>query len=159
MSHVEKAIGTISDDPKLLDCIETALAKTFPKAHLNRDAKTWRWYGTWVNDYDKESAAYKQGYDPKEYGKCEHSISLDGCGYDIGIVKSKQGKGYTLLFDFYGTGANLRREFGTGCEKLTDAINVEVMKAKARRAGYEFTTKKLDNGAVVMSVNQNVGGF
>ena len=152
MSHVEKAVGTISDDPKLLECIEKALLANFPKAHLLKGKKTYNWYGRHVGDHP-----LPEGFKADELGVCEHAISLDGCGYEVGLVKSKKGKGYSLLFDFWGTGQKLRESFGAGCEKLTDAINVEVMKAKAKRAGYEFTTKKLDSGATVLTVNQNVG--
>lgn len=148
MSHVEKAVGTISDDPKLLDCIEKALAEVFPTAKLHRGKKHYNWFGRHVGDHP-----LPEGFTAGELGKCEHAISLDGCGYEVGIVKSKKGVGFSLLFDFWGTGQKLRETFGAGCEKLTDAINTEVMKAKARRAGYSFTTKKLENGGTVITVN------
>jgi hypothetical protein len=56
----------------------------------------------------------------------------------------------------------LKSEFGDNCERLTDAINNEVMKTKARRAGFMFTEKKLDNEATVLTINtgnQSTGGF
>ena len=114
MSHVV-ASGVIITD---IDCLRAAVAKVMG-LHWKENQKTWKWYGKWVNDYSAADAAYKLGIDTKDYGKCEHAISVNGSGYEIGIMKRKDGKGYSLVFDFFGVnGRNIQKVVGDGCEKL-----------------------------------------
>jgi hypothetical protein len=65
------------------------------------DRKTYKWFGSWEKDYNADDAAYKNGFDPKDYGKCDWAISVEGCEYEIGVVKRKDGEGWTLVWDFY----------------------------------------------------------
>lgn len=114
MSHVV-ASGVIITD---IDCLKAAVARV-PGLHWKENQKTWAWYGKWVGDYDAADAAYKLGIDTKDYGKCEHAIKVDGSNYEIGVMKRKDGKGYSLVFDFFGSnGKKIQQMVGDGCEKL-----------------------------------------
>lgn len=113
MSHVEASKAKPTD----LDILREATA-LFPQLHWKENQKTYEWYRQWMNDYHGEHAAYKQGIDPKDYGKCEHAISVDGSAYEIGVCKRKDGQGYSLVWDFYGTGRNINKVIGDGAEKL-----------------------------------------
>ena len=99
MSHV--ALCKLS--VKSLDALEQACEMLGLK--LIRDKKTYSWFGSWVNDYHADDAAYLQGVDPKDYGKCEHCIvdPNNKNAYEIGVIKSPDGVGYKLIFDFYGS--------------------------------------------------------
>jgi hypothetical protein len=117
MSHVVSIKCEIKD----LAALEDAL-KEFKGAKLVRDVKTYRWFGQWMNDYGANDAAYKQGIDPKDYGKCEHRIELSGCGYDIGLVK--KGDGFVPVCDFWGTGQVLQQTFGNNLSGLIQQYGV-----------------------------------
>lgn len=34
----------------------------------------WDWYGSWANDYSSDDAAYRNGFNADEYGKCEFAL-------------------------------------------------------------------------------------
>ncbi len=68
---------------------------------LNRGKKTYKWYGTWVNDYSQEDAAYRMGVKTSDYGKCEASITIPGCSYEAGLVKGENEGEFNLIFDNY----------------------------------------------------------
>lgn len=135
MSHVVSSKVRFTD----LDALEAALKiVSGGRAHLLRDQKTWKWYGTWVNDYSQEDAAYKLGIDPKDYGKCDSAIHLDGCSYEIGLYK--RGNAYICGFDFWGSEGNkLRSLFGQGLEKLGKEYARQATVRAAERLGYSWT--------------------
>ena len=95
--------------------------------------KTYRWFGRWVQDYHAADAAYKQGFDPKQYGKCDHVIKVPDAGYDIGVVKQPNGK-YKMIYDFFGPGRKIVTTLGKGCEKLVQyyGLNRSAMVARAK---------------------------
>lgn len=80
--------------------------------------QTYKWYGRFVNDYHGGDAAYKNGIDPKKYGTCDHAITVEGSGYEIGIMKRTDGKGWSPVWDFFGTGRKINEVVGDGAEKL-----------------------------------------
>lgn len=138
MSHVFGGTVVIND----IEALVEAIAK-FPRLKFKRDQKTYRWYGAWMNDYSANDAAYKNGIDPKDYGKSEHAIEVNGSSYDVGVVKRKDGKGYTLVWDFYGTGGNINHTIGASAEKLMKEYNRAVIMKQARSKGYTVQTKKV----------------
>lgn len=113
MSHVVSSPILISD----LACLKAAVQK-ISGLHWKEGQKQWRWYGSWQDDYAAADAAYKLGIDVKDYGTSDHVITVDGSGYDIGVMKRKDGKGYSLVWDFFGTGRHINEVVGDGCEKL-----------------------------------------
>lgn len=110
------ASGIIYTD---MACIRAAVAK-IKGLHWKENQKTWAWYGKWVGDYDASDAAYKLGIETKDYGTCEHAIKVDGSNYEIGVMKRNDGKGWSLVFDFFGhNGQQIQKVVGTGAEKLS----------------------------------------
>jgi ribosomal protein S17E len=135
MSHVE-TVNVVITDLKALDaaCARLGVA-------LVKDKTTYNWFGVSVGDYPVPA-----GFKAADLGKCEHAIQVPGAHYEIGVVPARNpdgtvAKGYTLLYDFYGSGGRhdgqkLQKKFGTGLTKLVDAYSVEALKAKARASGY-----------------------
>lgn len=105
-----------------------ALAEACPSIGLEfrRDQLTWKWYGTWVNDYSAADAAYKSGIKPEDYGKCLHAIGVQGnaTAYEIGLVPNPHGEGFIPVYDFYGSsGDAIRQRASQGLEKLRVAYS------------------------------------
>ncbi len=135
MSHVV----TIQLEVKDLKALE--IAARFLGAELVRDKKTFRWYGRWMNDYSADNAAYKQGVDPKNYGKCDHIITHPQCSYDIGLVKQPNGS-FMIIADEWGPGG-LPKVFGQGMQKLKQRYGVAVASRTLQSQGW-FITEKAD---------------
>ena len=113
MSHVVSSEVVAND----LDILKKAVAQ-FPKLHWMENQKTHAWAGEWVDDYDQKDAVYKRGIDVSQYGHCEHAIKLDGCNYEIGVVKRNDGTGYSLVWDFWAQGKRINQYIGDNAEKL-----------------------------------------
>lgn len=116
MSHVVCSRIIITD----LDLLKKALAD-FPKLKWNKDKKTYKWWGRWEDDYAAKDAAYKNGIDVDQYGKCDVCIQMDGVEYEIGVVKRKDGQGWSLVWDNVCDGEILSRYIGRNGEKLMTA--------------------------------------
>ena len=148
MSHVETARVSVVD-LKALKAACTRLGVEFVEGK-----KTYNFYGRHVGDYPLPA-----GFTAAEMGKCEHAIKVPGVHYEIGVAPSKNGKGYTLLYDFYGSGSNaahdgekLLKKFGQGLTKLVDAYSIEALKAQARAKGYMTQESVLSNGKTKLVV-------
>ena len=133
MSHVVKVELVITD----LDALEkacSALGLTYDKTE-----NTWRWYGTWVNDYSKGDAAYVHGITPDRYGKADAGIvRVPGCGWDIGVYKVP-GKENTwcLIYDFYAGGHGIEKALGKALPDLNKAYGAEVFKKQMKAKGLQ----------------------
>jgi hypothetical protein len=106
---------------------------------LVRDQTTHKWWDTWVNDYHADDAAYKSGVKPEDYGKCLHAIRVKGHpeAYEAGVIRNPNGKGYTIIYDFYGSkGRTLQDAIGEGGELLKQAYVAELNKREAINQGY-----------------------
>ena len=147
MSHVETAKVTITD----LEALQKAAARL--GAEFVQDKKTYPFFGRHVGDYP-----LPQGFTASEMGKCDHAIRVPGINYEVGVCRAKDGKGYTLLFDFYGhqrgghDGELLRKHFGDKLVKLVDAYSIEALKSVARKKGYTTSESKLPNGKTKLLV-------
>ena len=134
MSHVKTGTVIITD----IDCLQLAV-ESIDGLTFKRDQKTHRWFGVWADDYSKADAAYKNGVDTKDYGKCEHAIECRGSQYDIGVVRRKDGKGYTLVWDFYGSGMSINRKIGDQGQLLAKEYNRQVVLKRAKTEGWHVT--------------------
>jgi hypothetical protein len=115
MSHVVSLNFYIDD----LDCLETACKNL--GLELRRGQKEYKWFGEWREDYNEDSAAYKQGIKPEDYGKCEHAIVVkdNPKAYEIGLVPRTDGKpGYQMAYDFWAGGHGLMEKVGENASKL-----------------------------------------
>ena len=132
MSHVATIDIVISD----LDALEAACKENGWR--LMRGQKTYKWYGTWVNDYHGADAAYKHGVNPKSYGKCEHAIKVGGAGaYEIGVSRNEAGD-LVLIWDFYG--GSIEKACGKDCHKLFESYTKHVVTKKMKAKGYSSPT-------------------
>lgn len=152
MSHVVCSKAIITD----LDCLEAVLSQHFPKLHLKRGQRTHKWFGRWVKDYHGTDAAYKNGVDPKTFGTCEHAITMDGCGYEIGLVRVPGKEGWTLVWDFWGGhGRMLNEAIGTAGETLMVAYGKEFCSRFAESIGATISTEETEDESIVeIEVNQ-----
>jgi hypothetical protein len=134
MSHVAK-VDTVILDLELLKQAAKACGLEF-----RENQKTYRWYGRWVNDYHGADAAYKQGIDPKNYGKCTHAIAVRGnpSAYEIGVVKNPTGDGYLLIWDFYAGGYGLQDCIGRDGSKLLDQYSKLATIQHAEQQGWTW---------------------
>lgn len=138
MSHV----ATVEIEFKDLAALKAAVERI--GLEWREGQKTFKWYGRFMNDYHGQDAAVTQGYDPQDFGKCEHAIGVPGNSraYEIGVVPSKSGSGYALLFDYWNGGHGLMEKVSSaidktkqGIGKLAQAYATEVAKKKLRQKG------------------------
>jgi len=150
MSHVAKIDIEIKDLESLQKAAEDC------GLIMNYGQKNYRWYGQWVNDYAKGDAAYKHGIDPKDYGKCEHALSIPGNpgAYEVGVVKNPNGEGWVLIWDFYGGGHGLQKHLGGSkdCVKLMNAYSKHVVIKQANMLGYTYEEEVDEEGAVCLTL-------
>lgn len=147
MSHVEKARCEILD----LDVLEHTMKQDNPDLELVRGKTNYNWYGRWVNDYHDKNAAYRQGVDTKDYGKCDHVIRFKGQDageYEIGLVKNADGKGYSMVYDFFGSGARYSNKYGKQLGAVIQPYAVAMSKRKLTSMGYKFREEKTKEGKV-----------
>lgn len=144
MSHVVTVKIEIQD----LEAVEAACARL--GWHWRPNQKTYAWYGRWLKDYHGNDAAYKNGFDPEQFGKCEHAIGVPKARYEIGLIR--QGAAYTLLWDNYATGGlqNLTQE--NGLQGFLAAYAAEKAKLTAKRQGFKVREQVLDNGNIKLTV-------
>lgn len=115
--------------------------------------RTYNWFGRSVGDYK-----LPEGMKAEDLGKCDHVVKVPGVNYEISLVKRKDGKGFTPMYDFWGNGTGehdgnkLKEKFGGKLEKFVDAYSVEALKRQAMRKGYLASEKALPNGKIQLTV-------
>ncbi len=130
MSHCVDIKTVIQD----LDALEAACEKL--GLELKRGQQTYKWWGHSVGDYP-----IPEGLTEEDLGKCEHALVVkdNAQAYEVGLVKTKDGKGYRLLYDYYGGGKGLMAKIGDNADTLTQRYAAEVATRQARRQGYRVT--------------------
>jgi hypothetical protein len=105
---------------------------------LRENQKTWKWWGSWANDYHADNAAYRQGIKPEDYGKCEHAIGVPGnqSAYEVGLCRDQDGN-LRLAFDFYAGGRGLCDFVGNKGEKLFQTVGKHKAIADCKAAGWQ----------------------
>ncbi len=150
MSHVASVELEIDDLGSLKEAAK-ALGLEFVDGQT-----TYKWYGRFMNDYSGADAAHLKGIDPKEYGKCLHAMRIPGNdrSYEVGVIKSPTGKGYTLVWDFWQGGFGLQKAIGKDGGLLKQ--NYAVMRAKKEmlRKGYRATTTKDAKGNMFLAFTE-----
>jgi hypothetical protein len=146
MSHVTTIDLFITD----LDSLAKACERL--GLELVKGQKTFKWFGQWVGDYRGQDAAYNQGVDVKDYGKCDHAIRVKGNAraYEIGLVKRADGKaGWQLIWDNWAGGHGLcakvqyeGKQKKPNADKLKDWYAAEVAQKQMRRQGFRVTAKQ-----------------
>jgi|TARA_R110000824_G_scaffold132891_2_gene295483 hypothetical protein len=143
MSHVTTGEMCITN----LDYAEIAAKRLGGK--LIRDQKTFEWYGEWLNDWSGARAAVSRGIDPATFGQCDHAIVMSDAvkgDYEIGLVKRADGKGFDAVYDLWGRGEKLEKEFGVGLCDLKTEIGVVTSMKTYGRMGYQVKETKNKQG-------------
>lgn len=111
MSHIIEIELLIND----LAALKAAVAAD-PRLEW-REKKTYNWYGRRVGNEPLPG-----GLSVSDLGKCDFAIGVKGKpgAYEVGVIKKKDGSGYTLMGDFYCGGFGLCEVVG---EKLPGSTN------------------------------------
>lgn len=105
MSHIVEIDLLIND----LECLKRAVAAD-PRLEW-REQQTYKWFG-------QSYGVLPEGTTKEDLGKCDFAIGVKGNpkAYEVGVVKKKDGTGYTLVGDFWNGGYGLCEVVG---EKIT----------------------------------------
>ena len=146
MSHLVTIPAQFND----LQCLaEAAKALGLQFNWFNTDMQ---WYGRFMNDYAGADAAYQQGIPVEDYGKAQHTITVPGSDYNIGVLLDKAGH-YRVYWDSWGRhGAKINQAIGAKAEKLKQAYSLHrtIQFAKSKHWNYEVET--LPNGNQVVNI-------
>lgn len=176
MSHVSMGEGCINPaqmHPGGIDYEACKLAAEQMGLEFVPGVTQFKWVGQWYNDYHAADAAYKQGIDPKDYGKCEHIFRFKPSMHEeetfaahpeqrpneIGLARKPDGS-LAPIFDFYGLrGQELSEKVGgPGCKKLVELVNqCKIVVQAARQKGHSVKkVERLSNGKlhVVLGVKR-----
>lgn len=148
MSHVADVDIKIRD----LDAFAAAVKRL--GGEYVRDAKTIRWYGRFLNDWNSQAAAVNR-IDSKRFGKTDAGcVRFAGVSYDLGLLKNDDGS-YTPYFDSYGSGGQglAAKLGGLACTKLKDEYGVAVTTRMLARKGFRVTRTDDKTGPVLKAVN------
>jgi len=94
-----------------------------------------------------------EGFSQEDLGKCDHAIQVPGADYEVGVVKSRQGAGYRLLWDFWFRGG-LTERLGRKAERLVQAYGVEKAKREARKQGFSVYETTRGDGTVRLTLTR-----
>ena len=146
MSHVTHIEVVI----KNLDALASAAEAC--GCELVLDKHTYKWYGRWVNDYNRSDAAYNHGISTADYGKnCDHVIRVKDAGkdtYEVGVYKNPDGEGYVLVYDFYNGGNGLEKHIGARASKLEQQYKSAVVVSEMKRKGFKVSKSWEENGTI-----------
>ncbi len=145
MSHVVDIKAEIND----LDALAAAAEQC--GMELERNGKTFKWYGTHVGDYPLPA-----GFSKADMGKCEHRIRIRGASedaYEIGVVRRRGegATGYTLLFDFWQGGFGLRERAGENCGLLLQEYAAAVVERNLS-SRHRIVRERLENGKLRLRI-------
>lgn len=116
MSHLNCGLAKITE----LDILRRTVA--------SYGGLTWNEGATTFRSYDET------GQTKSEFGTCEHSITVDGASYQIGVIRSKDGDGWVLAFDT--ADGIVSGAVGRSSEKLLTAYAEAVIRDESARNGY-----------------------
>lgn len=139
MSHLVSVAIEITDlDAVKATCRELGL-------QFLQGQKTYNWYGYSVGDYP-----LPDGFTKEDLGHCEHAIGIPGTTWQVGLAKPRNGKGYRLLFDFYGTQGRpiLEALGGQQAHKFCQLYGVHKATLAARKLGHSVQRTTGKNGAI-----------
>lgn len=149
MSHV------VAIDVELRDLDAIKLAAKRLGLVFVENQKTYRWWGTSVGDYP-----LPKGMTAADLGKCEHAITLAADhpqaqhAYEIGVVKRKDGQGWTLVYDFFGPGHALKQVIGEDLGPFKQAYGVEVARKELEMDGWMVNEVLSENGDIELEATK-----
>ena len=126
---------------------------------LRRNQTTYKWWGNTgprenlnveqltaaIRTFDKDFARpdFLSAEDWRA-GRCCHAIGLPGSehGLEIGVTRSADGQGFTLLGDLMMLSSDLLAKVGGAkCGKLTQAYSLEVSKRTMQLKGFQVSER------------------
>jgi len=155
MSHAVEITTVVKD----LDSLERACSALGWK--LIRDQKTYRWFGSWVDDSPVPEEMFtpqrlaeiramsreqRKAVMTEAMGRCDHAISVPGADYEVGVVKKSDGS-YRLRWDYFD-GKLLKAMGGQHGGTLTQRYNMEVARREALKKGYRIAETRQQDGTV-----------
>ena len=145
MSHVADVDLHITD----LDALEAAA--TAAGFELVRGATTYKWFGSFLNDWsDASRAAVHRGIPPELFGTCDHKLRKVGApegAYEVGLTRVPGREGYTPLYDSFGSGKALEQALGgPGLPALKQGYAAQVSAKQLRRQGYSVRITQQADG-------------
>lgn len=157
MSHIVEIDLIIND----LAALKAAVA-AIPGLEWKEGKKTYNWYGRSVGNYPLPVGMTKE-----ELGHCEHAIGVAGKpnAYEVGVVKRKDGKGFSLVLDFWNGGGGLcalvgekvkdgkthEEKAGLNCLKVANSYAAQVSAKAMKKKGYKTSIKCNQEGAYEVS--------
>lgn len=154
MSHVVSSAALVTD----LACLKETVRKYFPMLEWVEGKTRFAWFGERIGDYTEADAADRNGIPADQWGTCDHVLRMKDINYEIGVTKRRDGKGYSLCWDFYADGINLSNCIGTGAEKLMVRYNQTYVERFAEAEGLEIETTTNNAGELIMELTAK-GGY
>ncbi|SRR6266550_250280 len=145
MSHLTIGVVSIKD----LAALERAAKELGGVFVANQ--KTYRWYGRYMGD-----SPLPAGVKESDLGKCSHVIRVPGVDYEVGVVQQPDAS-FRLLFDYWGSGAGLVKQFGrngNNLDKLMQSYTRYATIGAAKRAGFFCREKVLANGSIQIQLQR-----
>jgi hypothetical protein len=144
MSHVVSIKTKLTDlDAIKATCKELGLI-------FKQGQKTYAWYGRTMGDYPLPA-----GFTAADLGQCEHAIQVPGAEYEIGLARAKDGNGFVMLFDFWGTNKGepiLKAIGGQNAGKFLQSYGLNKAEREAKKLGHSVRRQVLASGAVNLIV-------
>jgi len=109
----------------------------------------------WAEGKKEFKAYYRNKEQEKELGgKVEHVIEIDknltSYSYEVGVVRRKDGTGWSLVFDPFDSYA--ARHVGRNCENIMSAYNEAYIRDFAEKNGFMMEEATDENGNLVLSM-------
>lgn len=147
MSHLVSSTVIITD----LDILKKTVA-SFGGLTWMEGQTQFKWYYQ-ARAHLADSYVKEQNRQESQFGACEHAIRIKGSDYEIGVVKRKDGEGYSLVFDpIDGTMTN---KVGPACEKLIAAYSEEMIREWAAKNGFMLEQDTDAEGNIVLTMTGN----
>jgi hypothetical protein len=151
VSHVDD-LNVVAKD---LDCLRKAVLAN-PHLEWRENQKTFNWWGRHVGDHP-----LPPGMRREDMGKCEHAIVVRPdspffrkCNiglkrdqpYEMGVIRRKDGKGWSLMYDFIGGGYGLSEALTNG--KMKDVRNsaqcLQTIQPLMQEYGLQVSEKEME---------------
>lgn len=143
MSHVVSIKTELTD----LDAVKAVCAEL--GLIFREGQKSYEWWGQFMGD-----APLPDGFTRAQLGHCEHAIAVPGTSWEIGLAKPSNGKGYRLLFDYYGGRgkAILDAVGGKEASKFVQLYGVHKAIIECKKRGHIVRREVGRNGAINLVV-------
>ncbi len=143
MSHVAKIDLVVKD----LEALKAAVKEL--GLHFKENQKTYGWWGTSVGGYP-----LPKGITKDDLGKCDHAIAVNGTTWEIGVFKLRDGSGFALLYDFFGSqGQPIANAIGgNDGKRLKDVYCTHKVMMEARRRGQSVQRTNERDGTIRLRI-------